>query len=814
MTVTAGIAVENTVYHFDKIFDYIVPAELLKKANIGCRVMVPFGRGNRKKQGIILSLSQNEQCANNLKSIDVVLDDTPVLTQELAGLVFFMKERYYCTYYDCVKAMLPVGINYKLTETYMPASSGAIKSNVLTEEEQAVLSYLAKRKKPVKKDILLAAMGYTRENNVADAMVKKGVLIKGDDLSRKVQDASVKMVRLCTDTPETKLTPKQTEVVEILRMVGSVSVKELCYFSGTTQAVADALVKKGVCAYFTEEVFRNPTQQLPSRDDQAIVLTAQQQLAYEDLIQKYKGGKANVSLLYGVTGSGKTSVFMKLIDNVYGEGKGVIVMVPEIALTPQIIHLFQCRYGEEVAVFHSGLSLGERLDEWKRVKNGQARIAIGTRSAVFAPFKTLGLVIMDEEQEYTYKSESTPRYHARDVAKYRCNAHNCLLLLSSATPSVDSFYQTKAGKYTINTLNERYGSATLPQVVVADMNIEQEQGNTTGISAVLMQGLEENLKQGRQSILLLNRRGHNTFVSCRNCKEVVACPHCSISLTYHSANNRLMCHYCGYSQNITDECPACHSTGLRFTGMGTQMAEQTLTELLPNAGILRLDTDATMSKYSLEKKLKKFADGEYDIMVGTQMVAKGLDFSNVTLVGVLSIDQMLYTEDYRSYERTFSLLTQVVGRSGRGEHAGRAIIQTFTPENPTILLAARQDYEGFYQGEIAMRKAMLYPPFADLCMVGFVGEKEEKVHRAADAFTRQFISLAQTQYSTIPLRVLGASAASITKINNKYRYKMVLKCRNTKTFRNLLSALLREFGANRTYSDVTVYADMNPDTII
>lgn len=505
---------------------------------------------------------------------------------------------------------------------------------------------------------------------------------------------------------------------------------------------------------------------------------------------------------------------MRLIDEVKSDGRGIIVMVPEISLTPQTIGLFHQRYGRSVAVFHSGLSLSERLDEWKRVKNGEATIAVGTRSAVFAPFENLGLIIMDEEQETTYNSESSPRYHARDVAKFRCGYNKALLVLSSATPSVESYYLAKNGRYSLNTLSERYGEAKIPQVTVTNMNLELEKGNDTILSSELLQALQENLQNKKQSIVLLNRRGYNTFASCKSCGNVITCPNCSISLTYHSANNRLMCHYCGYSVPFTKECPNCHENRVHYSGVGTQRAEQQLVELLPDARILRLDTDSTMSRFAYEKKLRLFSDGEYDIIVGTQMVAKGLDFENVTLVGVLSADQTLYGDDFRSYERAFDLLTQVVGRSGRGKFEGRAIIQTYTPENPIIQLAAEQNYPIFYEKEIAIRKAMLYPPFSDICMVGFVGTVESKVREASSVFLSLLSQLARSEFSEQPMRALNPSPALISKVNNKYRYKLIIKCRNSKRFREMISHLLIDFSAKRTYSGVTVFVDMNPDIIM
>ena len=428
---------------------------------------------------------------------------------------------------------------------------------------------------------------------------------------------------------------------------------------------------------------------------------------------------------------------------------------------------------------------------------------------MFAPFDNVGLIIMDEEQEYSYKSESSPRYHAREIAKFRCFQNNALLVLSSATPSIETYYYAKSGRYSLNVLSKRYGTAVLPEVITADMNIEMQNGNATGFSNVLLENIENNLENGKQSIILLNRRGYNTFVTCRMCGDAVVCPNCSISMTYHSKNNRLMCHYCGHSIPYTDECPTCHSKSLRFGGTGTQKAEDTISEIFPDARILRMDADATSSKSSYEKMISAFANGEYDILIGTQMVAKGLNFPNVTLVGVLNTDQMLYADDYRSYERSFSLLTQVVGRSGRGNTKGMAVIQSYTPDNLIISMAAKQDYDAFYNTEINIRKGMLYPPFADICLVGFVGENQHLTLRAANVFLQSFIKLARSEYPELPLRILGPSPALVVKVSNKFRYKLIVKCKNNREFRKLLSTLLIEFGNNKEYSNVTAYADMN-----
>ncbi len=813
----AKIAVEKTVYHFDKAFDYVIPEDLLKTAKPGCRVMVPFGNSNTKRLGLILStVNQNEKEKSKLKQITAVLDKLPLLSNEALNLVVWLKEHYFCTLFEASKLLLPTGINLEIkTEYSLKKAVDTIDLACFSKIEQQVIQYLSNFKKPVRKAKILDDLGLSNESNTLEKLCNIDIIEKNSEAFRKIGDATQKMVRLTNLSEIPKLTPKQKSVYSILIDTGSASLKELCYFAGVTPAVVNALVKKGVVELYDLEIYRNPYNQVESSESsENIVLSTEQQAAFNDLFKSYKSGKFEVSLLYGVTGSGKTSVFMRLIDEVILDGRSVIVMVPEISLTPQTIFLFHKRYGSSVAVFHSGLTLAERLDEWKRVKNGDALIAVGTRSAVFAPFENLGLIIIDEEQEYTYKSEMSPRYHARDVAKYRCAYNKALLVLSSATPSIESFYYAKSGRYSLNTLTSRYGKAKLPEVTVVDMNTEIESGNYTILSTELYKALDDNLINGKQSIVLLNRRGFNTFVSCKACGNVVTCPNCSISMTYHSANERLMCHYCGYSVPFTHECPTCHQDEVYYSGYGTQRAEQQLQECLPKANILRLDTDSTMTRLSYENKLRQFAHGEYDIIIGTQMVAKGLDFENVTLVGVLSADQTLYSNDFRSYERGFDLLTQVVGRSGRGKYPGRAIIQTFTPENNIIQLAATQDYQEFYNGEIVLRKVMLYPPFSDICVIGFVGTNEYKVHNASRSFVKHLSKLARSNYSDLPMRVLSPTPALISKVNNKYRYKIIIKCRNNLKFRTMISQLLVKFAEKREFSAVTVFADMNPENII
>ena len=815
----AKVAVEGTLYHFDMEFDYIIPENIDTNNLVGSRVLVPFGLGNKKKHGVVFEVVSGK-LDEKIKPIYAVLDKAPLLSVEMISLARWMKRRYYCTLFDAVKTMLPSGINRKLVNYYkLSGNINFLEKFDLNDIEINIIEILKKKDKFISYKKLQLETSVDNLDKILLRLKKLGIILQKEDSINKVSDASIKMVAVTdigkVENLNLKLTQKQKKVYDAIKACSEISVKEVCYYTGVTTSVVDSLVKKGIVYYFENQVYRNPyknIEKLYNKED--ILLSDEQKTSFNNLYKEYTSGKASVSLLYGVTGSGKTAVFMKLIEAVRKDKKGIIVMVPEIALTSSLIRQFHQRFGEKVAVFHSGLSVGERADEWKRVKNGDADIAIGTRSAVFAPFENLGLIIMDEEQEYTYKSDSSPRFHARDIAKFRCKQNNTLLVLASATPSIESYYMALNGRYSLNTISKRYGQANLPKVKIVDLNEEINKGNNSAFSEILIKELVENLQNNKQSIILMNRRGYNTFASCRACSEVLTCPNCSISLTYHSANGRLMCHYCGYSVEFTDECPNCHEHEIRYLGFGTQKIEEDLQKVVPEARILRMDADTTMAKFSHDRKFRLFSEGKYDIMIGTQMVAKGLDFDNVTLVGVLSADQSLYNNDFRSYERTFSLLTQVVGRAGRGNYAGRAIIQTYTPENSVISLAAQQNYDEFYNSEIKMRKAMLYPPFVDLCVICFSGKNQERILSAAKDFFNMLRKLASKDYSELPLRVLEPSQTTIIKLNNKYRHKLIIKFRNSRRFQELISRLLVWFEKDKKYSEVSVYVDVNPDMII
>ncbi len=812
----AKISLDNSVYHIDKLYDYRIPHTLSDKVRKGVRVTVGFGRGNRKCQGMVFSTHFSDE-TENLKPIINVLDETPVLSDEMLELAAWMKGRTFCRYYDAIKTMIPSGLQMKIINSYSvnPDFDSELISN---QGEKEVFTLISNAKTPLTEKQISDALGYESCDDLLNSLVKSGALYKDDDSVRRVKDATEKMVRLCIDDETAsallpKLTAKQKEVVKVLLDVGSASVKELCYFAGCTANVVSTLEKKGYVEVFSNRVYRRPStmSSIASDRPKSVCLNDEQERAYQNLLAQYRSGRAGVSLLYGVTGSGKTQVFLKLVDDVVQENKGVIVMIPEISLTPQTLSIFYSRYGDKVAVFHSGLSLGERLDEWYRVKRGEALIAIGTRSAAFAPFENLGLIIIDEEHEHTYKSEASPRYHARDVAKFRSVKNNSLLVLASATPSIESYTNAVHGKYTLNKLTKRYSGAQLPNVTVIDMQNERVHGS---ISETMLYELKDCIDAGHQAIILMNRRGYSTYAACKSCKEVVQCPNCSISLTYHNANGRLMCHYCGYNLSVTDGCNKCNGKEFSFFGSGTQRVENDIEQMVVGAKVLRLDADTTMSKYAYENKLKQFANGEYNILIGTQMVAKGLDFANVTLAGVLSADQMLYSDDFRSVERTFDLLTQVVGRSGRGEFKGRALVQTYTPESPIIKLASAQDYESFYETEIATRKLLVYPPFCDMCVLSFTAKDEGRAVTTAYSFLERIKDMNEKRSKQLNMIVLGPVSARVAKISNKYRYRIIIKCRNSVDFRNMISDILCEFDKSRQYSDVSIYADINPDSII
>mgnify|MGYP000017823636 FL=1 len=750
MPKTVGVAVSNATFHFDKLYTYAVMPAQQDAVRLGSMVLVPFGRGSRARMGVVLACDAEPE-SSKLKYLFDVAPASACLTPELLKLVYFLKERTFCTYYEAVKAVIPYGAQYK------PA---------------------------------VAADGVTP------------VLQK--QLTRHTENS----YQLAGELPaKPKPTAKQLAAVALLsggpRTQGELEEK------GISRAVLDNLCTKGVLACTRVNRSIDLYASIPLQNE-PIVLTEEQQAAYGALLPHLEDTAPHSALLYGVTGSGKTLVFLKLIERCLQLGRKALVLVPEISLTPQMILRLKSQFGRRVAVQHSALNHTERLLQWQMIQDGGADIVVGTRSAIFSPLENIGLVIIDEEQEHTYRSESAPRYSAHEVARQRAAENGALLLLASATPSTESYFAAQKGRTQLVRLTKRYGGNPLPSVQIVDMRAELASGNPREISLALEDAIRRNLEAHKQTILLLNRRGYQTVAQCEDCREVLKCPKCSVPMVYHKANHKLLCHYCGSQMDPPPKnCPACGGK-LQYRGFGTQKAEEELAKLFPEARILRMDQDSTAAKDAHEKLLARFADHEYDIMVGTQMVAKGLDFEDVTLVGVLGIDSLLFAQGFRAYETVFSLITQVVGRSGRAKDPGFAIIQTTDPDNPVLNLAAAQDYDAFFEQEIAYRRLGLYPPFCGLCVIGFAGGKEIEVARAAARFSALLGQQAARQ-PNLPLRVLGPTPGNIEKINDTYRYKLTIKCRNDRRFRDLVRETLGLYEQEKLPSKASVVVDLHSD---
>ena len=794
----AQVAVENTLYAFDMLYSYEIPQSLSDKVAAGKRVVVPFGRGNKKRIGLVFRVSGD--CPNTkTKPVDAVIDEQPVLSDELLNLCIWLRDNTFCTYFDAFRTILPPGLGYSLKTLYtLPENF----DGVLSDKERTFTDELKKADKETFAALIAANPALVK------SLCGKGALTEQTSVKRRVGDESVRMVRVREEYDE-KLTPKQKAVVDFLTEVGSASVHETSYGCGVSEAVVKRLIEKKILEMFDNVIFRTETAEIAVENPENIVFSKKQQEVFDGLLELMNSEKPQCALLRGVTGSGKTSVFIRLINEALKQGKTALMLVPEISLTPQMVGQFRRLFGNEVALMHSSLSLGERADEYRRIRDGKAHIVIGTRSAVFAPVRNLGLVVIDEEGEGPYKSESSPRYHARDVAKQRCFAQNALLLLASATPSLESYYFARQGRYKLFEINERYNNAVLPDVYIINMQEERQIGNMSTFSMPLLGELEENLRRGEQSILLLNRRGYHTSVRCLTCGKPIECPNCSMPMTYHKVNDSVICHYCGYMRRLDKVCPACGGKYFNMKGEGTQLIEDEISEMLPAARVLRMDADTTSTKNAFEKNFSAFGRGEYDIMIGTQMIAKGLDFPNVTLVGVLKTDNLLYAADFRAYERTFSLITQVVGRAGRSGKKGRAMIQTFSPEHYVINLAAAQNYPAFFDEEIALRDAQFYPPFCDVVTFGFSCVDSVKCFAAAKKFAAMLVENVKPFGNRVPLRILGPAQTIVGKINGRYRQQLLVKCRNSVSLREVVEKTLKDAYSDELFGNVGFYADIN-----
>ena len=749
MPKTVGVAVSNATFHFDKLYTYAIMPDQQDTVKLGSMVLVPFGRGSRARMGVVLACDAEPESAK-LKYLFDVAPASACLTPELLRLVHFLKERTFCTYYEAVKAVIPYGAQYKpavATDGVTPVLQKQLTRH--TENSYRLVGGLPQKPKPTAKQLAAVAL-----------------LGGGPRTLNELED------------------------------------------KGISRAVLDNLCAKGVleCSKVNKSIDLYSSIQLKN---EPICLTAEQQAAYDALLPKLEDDAPHSALLYGVTGSGKTLVFLKLIAHCLEQGRKALVLVPEISLTPQMILRLKSQFGRRVAVQHSALNHTERLLQWQMIQDGGADIVVGTRSAIFSPLENIGLIIIDEEQEHTYRSESAPRYSAHEMARQRAAENGALLLLASATPSTESFYAAQHGRTQLVRLTQRYGGNPLPKVQIVDMRAELASGNPREISLAMEDAIHRNLDAGKQTILLLNRRGYQTMAQCEDCREVLKCQKCSVPMVYHKSAHKVLCHYCGSQMEPPTVCPTCGGK-LQYRGFGTQKAEEELAKLFPDARVLRMDQDSTAAKDAHEKLLAKFADHEYDIMVGTQMVAKGLDFEDVTLVGVLGIDSLLFAQGFRAYENVFSLITQVVGRSGRAKAPGFAIIQTTDPDNPVLNLAAAQDYDAFFEQEIAYRKLGLYPPFCGLCVIGFAGAKEIETARAAARFAALLGQQAAKQ-PDLPLRVLGPTPSSIEKINDTYRYKLTIKCRNDRRFRDLVRSVLELYEQEKLPSKATVAVDLHSD---
>ena len=811
----AQIAVSAAVFAIDKPYDYRIPEGMPLVP--GLRVRVPFGRANKPTEGVVLALAEGSE--EKLKPVAETLDDAPVLSERELHLAAFLRERYFCTFYDAIKAILPAGVWFREKSRYavVPGTdwrhAAARRPDALavmqTLESLGGSAELETLRKQFSPDALDDALRY---------LLKKKLVSCDTNHARRVRDKTERIVGLGVSAEEAlayaqtkrRSAAMQCAVLEMLAALGECAAKELCYFTGATNATLNRLEQLGYLVSREQEELRCKIA-APDRPAATIVLNEEQQAAFDGLSAQYAQGKPGVALLYGVTGSGKTSVYLRLISRCLTDGRSAVVLVPEIALTPQLLSLFAAHFGERVAVLHSSLSIVERYDAWKRIRSGDARVILGTRSAVFAPAQNLGLLIVDEEQEHTYKSENSPRYHAREVAIYRGVQEGALVVLGSATPSVETMYRAKKDIYRLYTMRRRYNRQALPSVELADMKQELKSGNPTAISEPLLLALRENVKNGQQSILFLNRRGTSRMIACVDCGYVPVCPACSVNLTYHHANNRLMCHYCGRSEPLPVRCPACGGH-LKQIGFGTQKVQEQLEALLPGVRVLRMDADTVSATNTHEKLLREFQEQQIPILLGTQMVTKGLNFENVTLVGVLDADMSLYVGSYKATETTFSMITQVVGRAGRGAIGGRALIQTMTPRNQVLELAAQQNYDAFFENELPLRRARGCPPYRDLLTVTFHGLDEQEVWRGAQDFRRMLqAQLASPFYKTEQVSLLGPAPAAVARVNYRYRCRLTLSCVNTRTLRRLVAYCMQEFAKNRKYRAVGVFADVNSD---
>lgn len=818
---TAQVYLMGTNYAIDRLYEYFIPPELAGRIRPGQIVLVPFGKANRKMTAVVYGLGSAEEI-DRYKPLLSAREDI-FLTDEEMRLALFIKEQTFCTVGDAIRTILPPAALTPVAERYFPLKEAADSASLPPAARFVFADIL--RTPGIGFETLKTAHG-DEIGSILNTLTKDGYIQRQTKLKEATNIVYEEILSLTDDRVLIEAAKsgkdrlkgeRQMALLTYLEQNGSVPFSVVKQELKVTSAQVKSLKQRRLITVKRQELHRNPYHTIENGNTPEVRLTEEQARAYERIAQQIDCGEPKAVLLHGITGSGKTMVIKAAIDRVLAEGRQVILLIPEIALTPQTVSVFCSFYKDRVAVIHSGLSQGERFDAWRKIRAGEIDLCIGTRSAVFAPFPNLGMIVLDEEHEHTYKSEQSPRYHARDIARFRCNYHKSLMLLASATPSVESYYKAKKGIYTLVELKGRFGGANLPETVICDLRLDSGDGVPSPVGSILADGLASTLAGGQQAILFVNRRGYNSFLSCPLCGKVVLCPHCSVSLTRHNRDKHhrapyLSCHYCGYQESVPAKCPECGADSFQYIGFGTQKAEEVIGERFPKAKILRMDADTTSAKFSYDQMLEDFRGGKSDILIGTQMVTKGHDFPKVTLVGVLSADNSLYTDDYRANERTFALLTQVVGRAGRGETPGRAIIQTYSPDHPVLTLAATQDYGSFYQREIALRKALTFPPYCDLALVTLACPDEGMLQNTTVSLAKRLKELLTGEYRDVPMVVFGPFEAPVYKVNETYRMRVILKCKNNQRTRALLSKLLREFSGSSA-KKVILTVDLNPASI-
>ncbi|MCY7891543.1 primosomal protein N' [Bacillus vallismortis] len=798
----AEVIVDVSTKNIDRPFDYKIPDHLKGMIKTGMRVIVPFGP--RKIQGFVTAVKEaSDLSRKSVKEVEDLLDLTPVLTEELMNLSSWLSDKTLSFKITALQAMLPAALKAKYEKELKIAHGADLPPQVerlFSETKTLLYSDIPDH------DML----------KLIQKHVQKGSI----DVTYKVaQKTNKKMVRHIQANASKEELSKQAEGLSrqaakqqaILHFFiaepegGKIPATDLCKKTDASSATIKTLIQKGLLKESYEEVYRDPYQDKMFKKTEPLPLTDEQSAAFQPIRQTLDNDEHKVFLLHGVTGSGKTEIYLQSIEKVLAKGKEAIVLVPEISLTPQMVNRFKGRFGSQVAVMHSGLSTGEKYDEWRKIHRKEVRLVVGARSAIFAPFENLGMIIIDEEHESSYKQEEMPRYHAKEVAIKRAEHHSCPVVLGSATPTLESYARAQKGVYELLSLKHRVNHQVMPEVSLVDMREELRNGNRSMFSVELMEKLEETIAKGEQAVLFLNKRGYSSFVMCRDCGYVPQCPHCDISMTYHRYGQRLKCHYCGHEEPVPHTCPECASEHIRFFGTGTQRVEEELTKVLPHARVIRMDVDTTSRKGAHEKLLSAFGEGKADILLGTQMIAKGLDFPNVTLVGVLSADTTLHIPDFRSAEKTFQLLTQVSGRAGRHEKPGNVIIQTYTPSHYSIQLTKSHDYEAFYQHEMAHRREQSYPPYYYLALVTVSHEEVAKA-----AVTAEKIAHFLKANCGADTKILGPSASPIARIKDRYRYQCVIKYKQETQLSALLKRILEHYKREIEQKHVMISIDMNP----